>query len=439
MSYYDREVETLTRKEINELQFDRLKWQALRCYESPFYRDKWDAVGFSPRHLQNLSGVANIPFVTKDELRLEQAKFPPFGRFVVGPRETWREIHPSSGTTGNPVYTIWGEDDIANITDVTARTMWSFGVRPGDIIQNAFSYGLWVAGMSAHYAAGRLGCLVIPIGAQLTNKQIEFIVGAGSTVLLCTPSYSVHIAERIAEAGISPDDTALRLGCFGGEGGTENPGTRSKIERGLGISAYDYYGIAELGPTFASECTEKAGLHWAEDHYYVEVVDPGTKMPCSEGETGVLVITHLTRQTTPMVRYWTNDMARVVHEPCRCGRTHARSPGGILGRSDDLVIYKGAKFYPLQVEKVVRSFTELSSEYRVELACDEVGHDVCTVVVEEVAALAPSVRESFRKALREEILVTPEIRVQPFGTLERTAFKAKRLFDLRHTTVASPD
>jgi len=431
MSFYCREIETMTHKEIEEMQFDRLKWQILRCYESPFYKEKWDEAGFAPRHLNRLSDIAHIPFVTKEELRLEQAKFPPFGRFVVGPRETWREVHPSSGTTGNPVYTIWGKDDVANITDVTARTMWSFGVRPGDIIQNAFSYGLWVAGMSTHYAAGKLGCLVIPIGAQLTNKQIDFIVNVGSTVLLCTPSYAVHIAEKIAEAGVSPENTSLRLGCFGGEGGTENSGTRLKIEKGLGISAYDYYGIAELGPTFASECEEKAGLHWAEDHYFVEVVNPDTKAPCAEGETGVLVITHLTRQTTPMVRYWTNDVALVVRDRCRCGRTHARSPGGILGRADDLVIYKGAKFYPLQVEKVVRSFPELSSEYRVELGRDDAGRDVCTVVIEAAAALAPSVMEKFRRVLREEIMVTPEIRVEPFGALERTAFKAKRLFDLR--------
>ncbi|MEM3486318.1 MAG: hypothetical protein QXI12_11935, partial [Candidatus Methanomethyliaceae archaeon] len=355
MSFYNREVESMSRHEIRSLQFDRLKWQINRCYDAPFYREKWEVAGFSPRHFQSLSDIVNVPFTTKEELRVEQGNHPPFGRFVVGSREAWREVHPSSGTTGNPVNTIWGEQDVENITEVTARTMWSFGVRPGDIIQNAFSYGLWVAGLSSHYAARRLGCLVIPIGAQLTTRQLEFFRNPGSTVFLSTPSYAVHIIEKMGESGISPDEIPLRIGCFGGEGGTENEGTRKRIEAGLGIDAYDYYGLAEIGPTFASECIEKAGLHWSEDHHYIEIVDPVTKEPCAEGEVGVLVITHLTRQCMPMIRYWTNDMARLIYEPCRCGRTHARSLGGVLGRSEDLVMYKGAKFYPLQVEKVVRN------------------------------------------------------------------------------------
>ncbi|MFH1090873.1 MAG: phenylacetate--CoA ligase family protein, partial [Pseudomonadota bacterium] len=236
------------------------------------------------------------------------------------------------------------------------------------------------------------------------------------------------------EKGLSPQDIPLRLGCFGGEGGVAVPATRRKIEAGLGIEAFDYYGLAEIGPTIASECEEKAGIHWVEDHILVEVVNPESKKPCAEGEPGVLVITHLTKEATPMLRYWTNDLARLTTEKCACGRAHARSEGGILGRADDMVIYKGAKFYPVQVEKVVRSLPELSDEFRILLTTDErMGTDVCTVVVETInedldkTALTGKLKSMFK----EELLVTPLIRIQPFESLERTTFKAKRIIDQR--------
>jgi phenylacetate-CoA ligase len=221
---------------------------------------------------------------------------------------------------------------------------------------------------------------------------------------------------------------------FGGEGGVEVPATRKKIEEGLGIDAYDYYGLAEIGPTIASECKEKAGLHWIEDHLLVEVIDPETMKPRSQGESGVLVITHLTKQATPMLRYWTNDIAKLVTTKCACGRTHARSEGGILGRADDMLIYKGAKFYPVQVEKVVRRISELSNEFVIELSTNErLGTDVCTIVVEtnEENVNRETIMDVLRRRLREELLVTPEIRVEPFGSLERTTFKAKRILDRR--------
>lgn len=433
--YYHEDIETMPRKQLGELQLERLKWQVGRCYrDSPFYREKWQKAGFEPGHINTLADVGNIPVVTKNELRDEQAQYPPFGRFAMAPKAAWRELHPSSGTTGNPVNTIWSGVDADNITDVTARMMWGFGVRPGDVVQNGFSYGLWVAGMSSHYAAKKIGCFVIPIGAQLTNKQIQYFKNPGSDVLLCTPSYALHIAEKMAEEGLSPDQINLRIGSFGGEGGTQNPSTRSRIESGLGIDAYDFFGLAEIGPTFAAECTDKSGLHWAEDHYLVEIINQDTMEPCSEGEIGVLVVTHLTREATPMVRYWTNDMAKLIKEPCACGRTHARSQGGILGRADDLVVYKGAKFYPAQVEKVIRGFDCLSDQYRIELTRDdEKGVDICTVVVEQVNEIAlEEFTPKLKKFLKEELMVTPEVSIKPFGHIERTAFKAKRLFDLRN-------
>ena len=312
--------------------------------------------------------------------------------------------------------------------------MWSFGVRPGDIIQNGFSYGLWVAGMSTHYAAERIGCFVIPIGASMTGRQIDYLLNPGSTVLLCTPSFALHIAENLRERGISPRKLSLRLGSFGGEGGTETQATRRKIEEGLGIDAYDYYGLAEIGPTFASECAAKAGLHFAEDHYVIEIINPDTRERCSEGEMGVLVITHLTREATPMLRYWTNDYARYDSSRCSCGRTHGRAVSGILGRADDMVIYRGAKFYPVQVEKVVRGYRDLGDEFLIEITRDEsTFSDVCTIVAE---CLTPdmdraALKNRLQKDLKEELLVTPEIRIENFGTLERTTFKAKRIADKR--------
>ena len=433
--YHNRDIEKMSRKEIRQIQNERLRWQVRRCLaRSEFYREKFRKAGIKVSHIRTVDDLIHVPVVTKQELREEKIKHPPFGRYTVAPAKDWRELHPSTGTTGVPVNTIWSENDVENITEVTARTMYSFGVRPGDIIQNGFSYGLWIAGMSTHYAAKRLGCFVIPIGASMTGRQIDYMLNPGSTVLLSTPSFALHIAENLRERGVSPRKLKLRAGCFGGEAGTETPATRRKIEAGLGIDAYDYYGLAEIGPTFASECTAKAGLHWAEDHYAIEIINPETMGRCSEGEMGVLVITHLSREATPMLRYWTNDYARYDSSRCACGRTHARSLGGILGRADDMVIYRGAKFYPVQVEKVVRSYRELGDEFIIEMTRDEKTYtDVCTVVCEclEPGEDKQALARRLRRDLKDELLATPEIRIENFGTLERTTFKAKRIMDKR--------
>ena len=434
-NFYHPEIERMSRRALREMQNERLRWQVRRCLtKSEFYREKFRKAGIKASHIKTVDDLVHVPVVTKQELRDEQVKYPPFGRYTVAPAKDWRELHPSTGTTGAPVNTIWAERDVENITEVTARTMWSFGVRPGDIIQNGFSYGLWVAGMSTHYAAERIGCFVIPIGASMTGRQIDYMLNPGSTVLLCTPSFALHIAENLRERGISPRKLSLRLGSFGGEGGTETQATRRKIEEGLGIDAYDYYGLAEIGPTFASECTAKAGLHFAEDHYVIEIINPDTMERCSEGEMGVLVITHLTREATPMLRYWTNDYARYDSSRCSCGRTHGRAVSGILGRADDMVIYRGAKFYPVQVEKVVRGYRDLGDEFLIEITRDEsTFSDICTIVAE---CLTPdmdrvALKNRLQKDLKEELLVTPEIRIENFGTLERTTFKAKRIADKR--------
>ena len=436
--FWDQRIERMARDELASLQLERLKWQVRRCYqESEFYRERLDTAGVGPDSIRTLDDLRKIPFVTKQELRDEQKAHPPFGRYTVAEPSAWGELHPSTGTTGVPVSTIWSKQDVENIADFTARTMWSFGVRPGDVVQNAFSYGLWVAGMSVHYATQKIGCFVIPIGAAMTERQILYLTTIGSTVLLSTPSYGLYIGEKLSESGVEPGDIPLKIGSFGGEAGAQNPSTRSRIEAALGVDAYDYYGLGEIGPTFASESEAKSGLIWAEDHHVIEVVDPETREPTPEGEVGILVITHLTREATPMLRYWTNDFARVDSSPSPCGRTHLRSPGGILGRHDDLVIYKGAKFYPVQVEEVVRSFSGLSNEFRVELHPDEsTGRDRCVVVAEAAEGEVNSgLSDKLRDRLGTELLVTPEVEVLPAGSFERTTFKAKRFVDMRESRV----
>ncbi len=433
--YYVKEIETMDRERLETLQLDRLKWQVKRCYESSeLYKERFDAIGLKPEDIKTLDDIRKITPVTKQELRDEQVAHPPFGRYVVAPQKDWRELHPSTGTTGVPVNTIWSEKDVENITQWTIRTMWNFGTRPGDIVQNGFAYGLWVAGMSTHYAAKAMGCFVLPIGASLAERQVDYLVNPGSTVLLSTPSFALYIAERMNQRGIDPSDIPLRIGCFGGEGGAEVPPTRAKIETRLGIDAYDYYGLAEIGPTCGSECEAKAGIHWVEDHLLVEIIDPTTDKPCAPGEIGALVLTHLTREATPMLRYWTGDLARMTTEKCACGRTHARSKGGILGRSDDMIIYKGANFYPVQVEKVVRSFKELDDEFRIRITTDEkTGIDVITVIAEYISkdVDTDAFKATVKAAFHEEMEVTPGLELVASGTLERTMFKAKRVVDER--------
>ena len=433
-AFWDPAVEAMSRDALHDLQRERLRWQVTRCHAaSELYRAKVRQVGAEPGDIKDLQDLARLPVVTKEELRKDQGRHPPFGTFVVADSPTWRELHPSTGTTGVPVGTIWSAQDVATITDFTARTMWSFGARPQDVIQNGLSYGLWVAGMSVHYASGKLGCLVIPSGTGVTtDRQIDYFQQAGATVFLSTPSYALHIAERLRERGIDPDSLSLRLGGFGGEPGAETPATRAKIESGLGIEAFDYYGLAEVGPTFASECTAKTGIHFAEDHVLVECVDPDTHQSVPEGQLGVLVFTHLTREATPMLRYWSNDYARLTTERCPCGRTHARAVGGILGRHDDLLVFKGAKFYPVQVEKVVRALAPLADEFRIEVRREPGGSmvEACTVVAECVSDPPAGLDARLQRALRDELGVTPAVRLEPYNTLERTTFKAKRIVEL---------
>ncbi len=432
--YFDPEIECMDRDELEALQLHQLRLQLRRCYRnSEFYREKFKKAGITPEEIHSLDDIVHVPFLTKEELREEQQAFPHFGRFTVAPPESWAELRPSLGTTGTPINTIWSQEDVKKITRWTARTMWTFGVRPGDIIQNGFGYGLWVAGISVHYACKELECFVIPIGSTKSDRQIDYFLNPGSTVLICTPTYALSIAASLKEKGISPEAIPLRLGCFGGEAGAAVPATRRRIEEGLGIDAFDCYGITEVGPILATECPQKAGVHWVEDHLLVEVIDLETKRPCKPGDVGVLDLMHLTKEATPMIRFWTGDVTRLDKKKCKCGRTHARSPGGILGRVEDRIACGGVKVFPSQIENVVRSMPELSEEFYVELSTDpKSGAEIFTVVVESVKVAKPSdVVSKLKKGFKMECNITPEIRVVPLGTLPKTMFRAKRIVDKR--------
>ncbi|MDI7260116.1 MAG: phenylacetate--CoA ligase family protein [Thermodesulfobacteriota bacterium] len=438
--YFDPEMELMDREELEALQFHQLKLQLRRCYRnSEFYREKFEKAGIKPEDIRSLDDVTHLPFITKQDLMVEQQAHPPFGRYTVAPPETWAELRPSPGTTSIPINTIWSHEDIKHISRWTARTMWNFGVRPGDIIQNGFGYGIWVAGISVHYAARELGCFVIPIGTTKSEWQIDYFLNPGSTVLLCTPSYALNIAESLKQRGISPEDIPLRIGCFGGETGAEVPATRDKIEKGLGIQAFDCYGLTVIGPIIATECSKKAGIHWIEDHLLVEIIDPETLKPSAPGEVGVLVITHLTKEATPMIRYWTDDYARLDKRKCKCGRTHARSVGGVFGRAEDRILCEDGSFFPAQVENVVRGLDGLSDEFCIELTTHpESGKDTCTLIVESLKDEAiPQNTSQLKERLKNECEVTPEIRFVPYGTLKPPVFRAKRVVDKRETKQAS--
>lgn len=428
------EIEAMPRDQLESLQLERLQWQVARLYRhSPFYRQRLKAAAVSPRAIRTLADIRRLPFTTKEDLLEMQRKSPPFGDHLLPPRRRWVEIHPSSGEV--PLYTVWSKADVSRITDMAARALYSTGARPGDLIHNALAYGLWVGGLAAHYGAVSAGMVVVPIGTDSLRRQIEYLVNFKPRVLLTTPSQGLYLAEQIRQRGLGLADVGLEIGAFAAEPGVENPSTRQRLERALGLLAYDLYGLAEVTPLMAAECEAKAGLHWPEDHYLVELIHPGTLEPVAPGEIGILVFTDLTREALPLLRYWTNDYATYTDEPCACGRTLLRSPGGVLGRSDQLLIFQGAKFYPAELERLLHEYPELGEEYRLSLERDQTTLvDRCTLVVESAPQAlweGPALTARLQRHLREELRLMAEVRLVRYGTLERTMRQSRRVQDLR--------
>lgn len=430
--YWNREIETLSRADIQKNQLLKLKEIVKYCYEnSKFYRKKFDAVGLKPADIQTLGDLKKIPFTVKDDLRDNY----PYGMVTTKPEDIV-EIHASSGTTGNPIVGAYTKNDMEVWSELMARCLYTAGNRPGDIIHVAYGYGLFTGGLGMHYGIHKLGARVVPASGGMTQRQIKFIKDLGATTLACTPSFAVYLAETMAKEGVNPKkDLKLRRGIFGAEPWSDK--IRERIESELGLEAFDIYGLTELcGPGVSIECEEHAGLHVWEDHFIVETIDPDTGENVAPGEEGELVFTTLTKMGMPMLRYRTRDISRLVTEPCRCGRTHARMMR-VSGRSDDMLIIRGVNVFPSQIEYAVMCFPELAAQYLI--VVDRPGAlDSFVVKVElcEKAACNPQLDVAgLKREIASKIQVvtgiSAEIEIVKPGELPRTEGKAKRVMDLR--------
>ena len=426
---FDRAAETLSRDALAALQTARLKHTLQRAYDGvPHYRKKFDAAGVHPADLKTAADIVNFPFTLKTDLRDNY----PFGLFAV-PRDNLLRLHASSGTTGKPTVVGYTRADLDLWSDLMARTLACAGVRPGDIVHNAYGYGLFTGGLGAHYGAERLGCAVVPVSGGGTERQVTLLMDFGASVLCATPSYALNIAEVAAGMGVDLRKSKLRIGVFGAEPWSE--AMRRDLEQRLGLTAVDIYGLSEIiGPGVAAEChVAQRGLHGWEDHFLFEVVDPETLKPLPRGESGELVITTLTKEALPMVRYRTRDITRLDDTPCACGRTHARIMR-VTGRDDDMMIIRGVNVYPSQVEAILVGFPGLAPHYQIVLRRDGV-LDAMTVEVEIASGAASPDRAAkaseVRGHIKSMIGVTCDVVVKAPGEVPRSQGKAVRVKDER--------
>jgi len=357
MEIWNRHFECMDRDGIRHVQGERLRETVERVYFNvPYYRNKMQESGLGPEAIRTIDDISKLPFTTKPDLRDNY----PFGLFAVPMSEIVR-VHASSGTTGKPTVVGYTRNDIATWSEVMARTLTAAGANRNDFIQVAYGYGLFTGGLGLHYGGEKIGASVIPISGGNTMRQIQLMHDFGSTVLACTPSYALYLAEAIQESGINRDDLKLRVGVFGAEPWTEN--MRREIEEKLRIKAIDIYGLSEvIGPGVASECPFQEGLHINEDHFYPEIIDPETLKVLPAGSIGELVFTTLTKEGLPLIRYRTRDLTRLTYDKCKCGRTMVRMEK-CLGRSDDMLIIRGVNLFPSQVESVLLEMSEIKPHY----------------------------------------------------------------------------
>lgn len=427
------ELETLTRQEIKALQLERLKKTVAQCMNSPFYRKRFAEHHISPEDIRSLEDLRKIPFTTKQDLRDNY----PFGLAAV-PMEKVVRLHSSSGTTGTPTVILHTQKDLDEWANAVARCLYMVGLRPGDIFQNSSGYGMFTGGLGFQYGAERLGMLTVPAAAGNTKRQIKFIMDFGTTALHAIPSYAGRIYEVMQEMGIDPRrDTKLRTLIIGAEPHSEEQ--RRRIEDMLGVKAYNSFGMSEMcGPGVAFECPEQNGLHIWEDYYIVEIVDPQTLESVPDGEVGELVLTTINREAMPLLRYRTRDLTRILPGDCPCGRHHIRLDR-MKGRSDDMMILKGVNIFPIQIEQVLMQFAELGNDYLITLTNEE-ANDLMTVEVElkefcdDYPRLQALTKEITRQ-LKDEILITPMVRLVPKGSLPKQEGKAVRVRDLRKTLI----
>lgn len=420
-------IEIASIDEIRSLQLERMKWSLKHAYDNvPMYTQRFKDMGVHPDDLKELSDLSKFPFTVKDDLRENY----PFKLFAV-PREQIVRIHASSGTTGKPTVVGYTENDISMWADMVARCLRASGTRKGDVVHVAYGYGLFTGGLGAHYGAERLGCTVVPVSGGMTERQVTLIEDFEATSIMVTPSYMLNILEQYQEAGIDPRKSPLQIGIFGAEPWTDS--LRKEVEDAFDMHAVDIYGLSEiLGPGVANECVEtKDGLHIWEDHFYPEIIDPVSGEVLPDGEMGELVITTLSKEGLPMLRYRTRDLTRLLPGTARSMRRMEK----ITGRSDDMIILRGVNLFPTQIEEHVLATPELAPYFQLELTRDG-RMDAMKVLVETANASASqqerdAVASSLQTTIKNTIGVSTTVEVGVAGSVERSQGKARRVIDLR--------
>lgn len=428
--YLDPELETMSREQIEALQVERLKATVKQCMNNPVYKKRLEEAGVTHENIASVDDIRRIPFTTKQDLRDTY----PFGLASVPLTECVR-LHSSSGTTGNPTVILHTQKDLDEWANQVARNLWMVGLRPDDVFQNSSGYGMFTGGLGFQYGAERLGMLTIPAAAGNSLRQIKFMTDFGTTAVHAVPSYVTRLYEVMQEQGIDPrKDTKLKVLAIGAEPHSEEQ--RQRIEQMMGVKAYNSFGMSEMcGPGVGFECKEQNGLHFWEDYYIVEIVDPETLEPVPDGEIGELVLTSINREAMPLLRYRTRDLTMVLGRTCPCGRNHIRLDR-MKGRSDDMMVLRGVNIFPIQIEKILMQYKELASNYLITLTTDE-NNDNMTVEVELEELFTDdfqrltALQKAITRALKDEILLTPIVKLVPKGTLPVSDGKAVRVIDKR--------
>ena len=428
---FDIKNETLPREELRKLQLQRLQDLCRRVYANvPFYKKRFDEMGIKPTDVRSLSDLRHLPFTEKQDLRNNY----PYGLFAV-PRENMARVHASSGTTGQAVVVGYTPRDLENWGKLMARCMCACGVTPEDIVHVAYGYGLFTGGLGAHDGAQTLGAMVVPASGGATKRQAQLLRDLGATVLACTPSFALHLWEAGMETGINFRDLPLKIGIFGGEPWSES--MRHSMEEKMGIDAHNIYGLSEImGPGVAIDCMEHNGIHLWEDHFLAEIIDPATGENLPDGEVGELVITTLTKEGSPLIRYRTRDLTSIDSTPCRCGRTHLRL-SRLAGRTDDMLIIRGVNVFPQQIESLLMETRGVSPNYLI--VVDRQGTmDTLEVQVEVTPQLfndkirdLQAVESRLQNSIKEFCGVTAKIRLMEPHSIERSGGKATRVLDRR--------
>lgn len=427
--YWQPEIETMPREKLRQLQTEKLRRTIETALNSPFYGHRLGKLGITPQSINSVDDIRKIPFTTKQDLRDNY----PFG-LVAGNMKDAIRIHSSSGTTGHPTVVVYSRHDIDSWANMIARNMYMVGCRDTDVFQNSSGYGMFTGGLGFQYGAERLGATTVPAAAGNSKRQIMFIRDFGTTCLHAIPSYAVRLAEVFKEEGIDPRSTRLHTLFIGAEPHTDEQ--RRRIEKLLGVKAYNSFGMTEMnGPGVAFECKQQDGMHLWEDNYIVEIVDPDTLEPVPDGEYGEMVLTTLDRTMMPILRYRTRDLTRIIPGKCACGRTHRRIDR-IKGRTDDMFIIKGVNVFPMQVEKILAQFSVLGSNYLITLDTVD-DNDIMTVEVElddmrtDVYPELQKITRNIQRTLKDEILLTPKIKLVNKGSIPTSEGKAVRVKDLR--------